>query len=141
MTPADLLGWFFRTPRMTRGRVGVALAVALFVDGLQLALGPLGWVFVDEGLDILGMIATCGLLGFHPLLLPTVVVEFIPVVDLLPTWTGCVVAVVILRKRQERGAPVIVDVTPIVPPPEPTNPPTPPRLADKPPSTGSGLGS
>ena len=41
------------------------------------------------------------LLGFHPLLLPTFIVEFLPVTDLLPTWTGCVAVVVALRKRQQ----------------------------------------
>jgi len=35
------------------------------------------------------------------LLLPTFVVEFLPLVDLLPTWTGCVAVVVALRKRQQ----------------------------------------
>jgi hypothetical protein len=33
------------------------------------------------------------------------VVEFLPVADLLPTWTGCVALVVALRKRQQRSVP------------------------------------
>ena len=33
------------------------------------------------------------LLGFHPLLLPTFLVEFLPMTDMLPTWTGCVALV------------------------------------------------
>jgi hypothetical protein len=41
------------------------------------------------------------LLGFHPLLLPTFVLKFLPVADLLPTWTGCVALVVAIRKRQQ----------------------------------------
>jgi hypothetical protein len=45
------------------------------------------------------------LLGFHPLLLPTFVVEFLPVADMLPTWTGCVALVVALRKRQQPSVP------------------------------------
>jgi hypothetical protein len=32
---------------------------------------------------------------------PTFIVEFLPVVDLLPTWTGCAAIVVGLRKRQQ----------------------------------------
>ena len=40
------------------------------------------------------------LIGFHPLLLPTFVIEFVPVADLLPTWTGCAALVVALRRRR-----------------------------------------
>jgi hypothetical protein len=42
------------------------------------------------------------LLGFHPLFLPAFIAEFIPVVDMLPTWTGCAIVVVALRRRQQR---------------------------------------
>ena len=75
-------------------------------DVLQLLLGPFGWAFADELLDVTAMILMWRLLGFHPLLLPTVVVEFLPVTDLLPTWTGCVALVVALRRRQQRSVPV-----------------------------------
>ena len=63
----------------------------------------------DEALDVVAAFVMWRLLGFHPLLLPTFVVEFLPVADLLPTWTGCVALVVALRKRQQ--------ATPSVPPP------------------------
>jgi hypothetical protein len=52
------------------------------------------------------------ILGFHILLLPTFVVELIPVADMLPTWTGCVIAVIALRKRGQN-----------IPPPSPPPPP------------------
>ena len=49
------------------------------------------------------MLLTMWALGFHWLLLPTFVVELFPAVDMLPTWTACVIAVIALRKRAERA--------------------------------------
>ena len=91
----------FRSPVVSRGRIRAAYAVAVAVDALQLVAGPVGWVVLDEVLDVAAAILMWRLLGFHPLLLPTLVVEFLPLVDLLPTWTGCVAVVVALRKRQQ----------------------------------------
>jgi len=45
------------------------------------------------------MILISLILGFHPLFLPTFLIELFPIVDMVPTWTGCVGAVVLLRKR------------------------------------------
>jgi hypothetical protein len=89
-------------PELTRWRMGLALGVAIAADGLQLLLGPIGWALSDEAIDVVAMVLTSGLLGFHVLLLPTFIVEFIPVVGMLPTWTGCVVAVIALRRRAAR---------------------------------------
>jgi hypothetical protein len=86
---------------LTRKNVRLALAVAVGADVLQLALGPAGWVGGDMIIDVAAMAATSRLLGFHPLLLPTFVLEFLPVADLLPTWTGCVALVIALRKKQQ----------------------------------------
>ena len=80
-----------------------AYAVAVTTDVLHLLMGPFGWAFTDELLDVMAMILTWRLLGFHPLLLPTFALEFLPVGDMLPTWTGCVAIVVALRKRQQAG--------------------------------------
>ena len=110
----------FRVQPLTRWRVASALTVALVTDGLQILLGPLGWAFIDEVLDVIAMVLTLRTLGFHLLLLPTFVVEFLPLADLLPTWTGCVIAVIALRKRQQ--------------PPAAPPPPPPPAL---PPATGN----
>jgi hypothetical protein len=95
----------FRSRPLTGTRIGLAVVVALLIDAVQLGLGPLGWTFVDEGLDIIGVIVISLLIGFHPLLLPTFVVELFPVVDMLPTWTGCVGAVILLRKRSPTNVP------------------------------------
>jgi hypothetical protein len=89
---------------LTPPRIRAAYAVAASVDVLQLLGGPLGWVLVDQALDVVAAVVMWRLLGFHPLLLPTFVVEFLPVADLLPTWTGCVAVVVALRKRQQTMA-------------------------------------
>ena len=85
---------------LTQNRIRLAYASAIATDLLQLALGPFGWVFADEILDIVCAAITWRLLGFHPLLLPTFILEAVPVADLLPTWTGCVALVVALRRRQ-----------------------------------------
>ena len=102
---------------LTRSRIRSAYAVAIATDVLQFALGPLGWAFADEILDVLALILTTRLLGFHPLLLPTFVVELFPIIDVLPTWTGCVALVVAMRKKSpppggggEHG--VTIDVKP-----------------------------
>jgi len=88
----------FAAKPLTRGRIALAIAIAGGTDALQIALGPLGWTFADEILDVVAMLAISLLIGFHPLLLPTFIVEIFPVVDMLPTWTGCVGAVVLWRK-------------------------------------------
>ena len=90
----------FQPPVLTRSRVRLAYAVAVTSDALQVLLGPLGWAFADELLDLAAMILISRAIGFHPLLLPTFALEFLPIADLLPTWTGCVALVVMLRKRQ-----------------------------------------
>jgi hypothetical protein len=94
----------FQSLVLMRNRVRLAYVVAVTADALQLLLGPLGWAFADEIVDVAAMILTWRLLGFHPLLLPTFALELLPVTDLLPTWTGCVALVVALRRRQQ-GAP------------------------------------
>ena len=91
----------FTRPALTPARVRAAYGIAVITDLLQFALGPLGWVVADQALDAIAAVATWRTLGFHPLLLPTFVLEFLPVADMLPTWTGCVALVVALRKRQQ----------------------------------------
>jgi hypothetical protein len=87
-------------PHLTRSSIRTAYAVAVAVDVAQFLLGPFGWVGVDEVLDAAAMVAVTRLLGFHPLFLPTFVLEFVPFTDMLPTWTGCVMLVVRARRRQ-----------------------------------------
>jgi hypothetical protein len=77
--------------------------VAIAADALQALLGPFGWAFADEIIDILAMSGAWRILGFHPLLLPTFALEFLPVADMLPTWTACVAIVIAIRTRQQGG--------------------------------------
>src|SRR5229473_3093785 len=88
-------------PVLTGNRVRLAYTIAVTADVLQFLLGPLGWAFADEVLDVAAMILTWRVIGFHALLLPTFVLEFLPVADLLPGWTACVALVVALRKKQQ----------------------------------------
>ncbi len=105
---------------LTSGRIRAAYAVAVATDLVQMALGAIGWAFSDEILDVIAMGLEWRILGFHPLLLPTFVLEFVPVADMLPTWTGCVALVVMMRRRQQRysGPPdvhgSVIDVEPSV---------------------------
>jgi hypothetical protein len=101
--PASIRRYFGRhlmPRRLTPSSARMAYAVAVAVDLAQLLLGPFGWAGVDELLDLGAMYAMSRLLGFHPLLLPTFVLEFVPFTDMLPTWTGCVALVIRIRKRQ-----------------------------------------
>lgn len=101
--PAETRPWYARVPRLTPARIAIAFAVAGLTDVLQFALGPLGWVGIDQALDVMAMIASVLTLGFHPLLLPTVVLEAVPLLDAAPTWIACVAIVVALRKRAQRS--------------------------------------
>jgi hypothetical protein len=98
----ESLNRIVRVPKLTRARMIAAPAIAIFADGLQICLGPLGWAFGDQAIDFVAMIASSWLIGFHILLLPTFVVELIPVLDDLPTWTACTAAVIALRNREQR---------------------------------------
>jgi hypothetical protein len=93
------------TPSLTPSRVRLAYGIAVGTDVLQFALGPFGWSFADEVLDVAAMAMLWRLLGFHPLLLPTFVLEFLPFTDMLPTWTGCVALVVAMRRREQLRPP------------------------------------
>ena len=93
------------TRELTRPRIWAAYVIAVLTDGLQFLLGPAGWVGFDEGADVVAMVLLTAILGFHPFFLPTFVVELLPITDMLPTWTGCTAAVVLLRKRAQAPPP------------------------------------
>jgi hypothetical protein len=83
----------------------LALAAAVVADGAQLLLGPLGWAFGDQLIDVAGMLLVSWLIGFHWLLLPTFVLELVPVANEFPTWTACVVAVIALHRHRDKTPP------------------------------------
>lgn len=100
-------------PVLTKSRIWWAMLVAAAVDLIQFSLGPFGWILVDQGLDVAAMLLIAPAIGFHPLLLPTFVIEFLPGIDMLPTWSACTAAVILLRKRTQAPPP---------PPPPPAAP-------------------
>jgi hypothetical protein len=114
MNLPDKLNALLRVPPLTRARMILALAVAVAADGLQLLLGPLGWAFADQAIDCVAMIVMSWIIGFHILFLPTFVVELVPLLEDLPTWTACTAAVIALRKREQNKNP---------PPPAPPDKP------------------
>jgi hypothetical protein len=98
---------------LSRGRMLLALTIAISADAVQLFLGPFGWAFVDQVIDVLAMILLSFVIGFHVLFLPTFVAEFIPGVGMLPTWTGCTLFVIAQRRKQAAAH---------TPPPAPADP-------------------
>jgi len=104
-----------QTPRpVTRSSVRVAYALAATIDVTQFLLGPFGWAGADEVLDAVAMFLISRLVGFHPLLLPTFVLEFVPFTDMLPTWTACVALVVRIRTRQGLVSDEAPDSSPVI---------------------------
>ena len=74
-------------------RIAVAWGVALAVDGLQLffaaTTGGMS-MLVDKGLDLVAALVLWRLLGWHWVLIPSFVVELLPVAERAPTWTAAV---------------------------------------------------
>ena len=95
-----------------------AFAVAVGADLIQLpitALEDAGAFLVpgelaDFVVDCFVMVVTTALLGFHWALLPSLIVEMVPELDLIPTWTGCVAFVVWQRRREQKPPPAVPDV-------------------------------
>lgn len=91
----------FAAPRLTPARMVLALAIAVAADGLQFLLAPLGWWGIDQAIDLVTAVLVSWIIGFHILLLPTFVIELVPILDDLPTWIACTAAVIALRKREQ----------------------------------------
>lgn len=107
---------------ISKTRMTIALAVAVTADLLQLPLtaaflGSVLSVFgitlaapveaADLTIDVVTAFIEIWLLGFHWMLLPTALIESVPLLDLAPTWTACVWWVI----RARRNA--IVETPPI----------------------------
>jgi hypothetical protein len=98
---------------LTPGRIAAAFLVAASADAIQLPLNAFaltGFLAVPSELfDLLVDAATClavSLLlgGFHWILAPTFLIEAVPVLDAIPTWTASVAALVWIRKKQAARA-------------------------------------
>ncbi len=108
-------------PGLTRKRIVLAFSLSVIADIIQFpitAVEGAGFFFIPGALadfvvDCVVMGAMIKLLGFHWMLLPSLILEAIPGLDLLPTWTACV-AYVIWRRKQEqeqrRAPPPVLDI-------------------------------
>ena len=114
------------TAKPTQGAIIAAYAVAILCDLIQLpfTLGSMTVIFTgpveiaDFGFDVIVMALLSFLLGFQMALVPAMLLEFVPFLDLLPIWTAIVF---FIRWRQKRAA------VPPVPPAQPPVIPAPPR--------------
>lgn len=90
-------------PAARRRRLWLAAAIAIVVDAVQIAIMPLfaegALSPANDVLDALASVAFVWLLGWHPALLPALVAELVPGVDLVPTWTAAVAIVAWTRRR------------------------------------------
>jgi hypothetical protein len=128
MKMPDTVGSWFSPPVLTRRRIWIAFVVSGLTDAIQVLAGPAGWVFLDQVLDLIAMVVTSRVLGFHPLLLPTFVLELIPMADMLPTWTGCTAAVIMLRRRAAAPPSQTPPTITVAEPPSPEAPAPPKQL-------------
>jgi hypothetical protein len=97
-----LLARTFLPSTLSGDRVRFAYTVAVFGDALQLAVGLFGSSLPNEAAVVPAVLVALLLipaLGFHILLLPTLILELIPSVNTLPAFTACVALVVALRKK------------------------------------------
>jgi hypothetical protein len=100
-------------PKISQRRIFAAFAVAILADAIQFpatAAAASGIFAVpseaaDLFVDCVVAVITSALLGFHWLLLPTMMIEAIPGLDMLPTWTGCVALVVRQRLKEPQSQP------------------------------------
>lgn len=94
-------------PRLSPRRIAFAFLVAGLADFIQLVFtagfstvllfipSAIADVMVDVGAAVMISLA----IGFHWMFLPTFMLEALPFVGALPTWTGCVALVVWQRRR------------------------------------------
>jgi len=71
-------------PLLTPRRVWIARGLAVLVDLVQLGAGLTPF---NNVIDVVTALAMVALVGWHWAFLPTFVVELVPFVDLVPTWT------------------------------------------------------
>lgn len=98
-------------PRLvTSAQARMAMLLAVVVDlmqapanvaSLSVALAvPIE--VIDMSVDAIVAIVMTRLLGFHWALAPGFLLELMPIVDIAPTWSGCVFLVTQARKREGR---------------------------------------
>jgi hypothetical protein len=82
---------------LSKKRVRVALALAMLADLAQLGLFPLfsqgAASPFNDVLDTVVAVVLFLMLGWHWALLPSIVLEMVPALNLVPTWTAAVLFV------------------------------------------------
>lgn len=121
-------------PLLTPRRIWIARGLAVLVDLVQVVLPPASLFPLVEVIDVLTAVAMFALVGWHWAFLPSFVAEFVPIADLVPTWT--LAAMIATRGRGAPEPPVVV-VEPARPGPPKAGPPALPP-ADQAPRDGSG---
>lgn len=99
-------------------RVIAAITIAAIADLIQFPLTAVQATVVlaapaevaDVLMDSVVMVLISCLIGFNWLLLPSLFVEFVPGLDLIPTWTGCVLFLVNQQNKQPPLKTAVVDV-------------------------------
>jgi hypothetical protein len=103
-------------PLPTPRRIWIARGLAVLVDLVQLhpalEIPP-----INQAIDVATALALTWLVGWHWAFLPTFVVEIVPFVDLVPTWTLAVM--IATRGGVAPAAPTVT----VEPPPAPAPPP------------------
>ena len=91
------------SPAQWRRRVRIAWIVALVADAVQWLAMPLFMPGAaspfDTALEAVVSLALFRLLGWHPALLPALLGELIPGVDLVPSWT--IAVFIVTRGKRE----------------------------------------
>jgi hypothetical protein len=102
-------------PKLTKDRIIAAYVIAAVADAIDVVVSAGedataaltgGIVFIpgemaSGGLDVIVGVAMTRLLGFDWIFVPSLILELIPNVDILPTWLGSVAYVVWKRKKEE----------------------------------------
>ena len=78
--------------QLTAGRIRVARVVAIAADAVQVFVFPAfagGWVSpLNDAVDLVVGAVLVILVGWHWAFLPSFIIELLPGVDLVPTWTA-----------------------------------------------------
>lgn len=108
----------------------LAWIVAIVADALQIVAFPFfveGWISpFNDALDVVTSLVLVRLLGWHPALLPSLVAELLPGVDMVPTWTAAV-GLVAWTRRNEVAPPEPSSATVVPDAPAPERDPAPPE--------------
>lgn len=107
---------FFPDRQPSPGRVRAARAVGILTDLIQaggwLLFPPgLSWFF-DDVMDVLAAAVLFFLVGWHWTFLPSFLTKFIPLADVVPTWTAAVF--IATWKKSKPAAPPGVIETKVV---------------------------